>query len=124
VSIRSLEKYWPSTSVFGMPGRNFIFPAVTTRPTWQAAHEKKTRSIVPGLPKSGRSRSQLSSVSTVRALAIRSAVFGRTRLARSLASIAVVSAADSGANVRGFSYANPNGSVPRRSAGGRATPST
>ena len=39
-----------------MPGRNFIFPDTITRPTWQAAHEKNTRSIVPGLPKPGRSR--------------------------------------------------------------------
>ena len=48
-----------------MPGRNFIFPDTITRPTWQAAHEKNTRSIAPGLPKPGRSRSQFSSLSAV-----------------------------------------------------------
>ena len=75
VSISSFEKYCASISVFGMPGRNFIFPDTITRPTWQAAHEKNTRSIAPGLPKPGRSRSQFSSLSAVRTLAISRLVF-------------------------------------------------
>ena len=75
VSISSFEKYCASISVFGMPGRNFIFPPAMTRPTWQAAHEKNTRSIAPGLPNPGRSRSQFSSVAVARALATSRLVF-------------------------------------------------
>ena len=83
VSISSLEKYCASISVLGMPGRNFIFPSTTTRPTWHAAHEKNTRSMLPGLPNPGRSRSQLSSCSVARTLASRRLVLRKTRRASS-----------------------------------------
>ena len=103
-----------------MPGRNFIFPETMTRPTWQAAHEKKTRSIVPGVPKVGRSFSQLSSWSTVLSLASSSDVLVKTRLATSVVFACAFCAVDSGSKLRGFSYAKPNGSCAGPLA--RATP--
>ena len=108
-----------------MPGRNFIFPATITRPTWQAgareehaihrARAAEARTIALPVLLDGR---------VVRSLANSRLVFWNTRRASSRPSYTVVSAAESGSNERGFSNANPYGSGDRRSPGGRATPST